>query len=215
MAANIQYLKINPDERELLLTGRTAERSAFGKFALHAVAAGFFDANTAVLAEREFHYVIRPLRDHGLLAAQESGLAWERELEEMKQHRWARPSTLMTVLAAPATTLLNSRILYTQTLLNQAIIGCALERYRLAHGSYPASLDPVKLAGGRPLPLDILAGKPMHYRQTPDGKYALWSVGFDGKDDGGHRVLDSKHPESTKFADLKYVGDWVWDFPAN
>ena len=40
------------------------------------------------------------------------------------------------------------------------------------------------------------------------------SVGFDGKDDGGKRGLDENKPENTKFNDEKYLGDWVWDFPA-
>ena len=81
-------------------------------------------------------------------------------------------------------------------------------------GDYPDSLDAVQLADGKPLPPDIMNGKPMNYRKTTDGRYALWSVGFDGRDDGGKRMLDEKHPENTKFHDDKYAGDWVWDFPA-
>ena len=55
------------------------------------------------------------------------------------------------------------------------------------------------------------------YIQDKDGdeNFNLWCVGLDGKDDGGKRVLSEKHPENTKFADAKYIGDWVWDFPAN
>ena len=57
-------------------------------------------------------------------------------------------------------------------------------------------------------------GKPMRYRKSTDGRYALWSIGFDGKDDGGKRALDAKKPGVTRFYDAAYVGDWVWDFPA-
>ena len=59
----------------------------------------------------------------------------------------------------------------------------------------------------------LFSGKPPGYRKTPDGRYALWSVGFDGEDDGGKRVLDEKRPEKTRFYDPSYAGDWVWDFP--
>ncbi len=102
-----------------------------------------------------------------------------------------------------------------QTLVDQATIGCALERWCLEKGSYPDSLDVVQRSDGHPLPLDPMNGQPMGYRKTADGRYALWSVGIDGKDDGGQRVLDEKKPENTKFQTDKYVGDLVWDFPAN
>ena len=86
---------------------------------------------------------------------------------------------------------------------------------RMENGSYPHSLDAVKLANGKPMPLDIMNGKPMGYRGTTDGKYLLWSVGFDGEDDGGKRTLDQKQPDNTRFSDAKYSGDWVWDFPSS
>ena len=124
------------------------------------------------------------------------------------------PAYIMTTMIAPAFKSVLTRAIDTQALVNQATIACALERYRLDKGNYPDSLDAVKLADGKPLPLDVMNDKPMHYRKTTNSKYALWSVGFDGKDDGGKRTLDEKHPENTRFSDEKYLGDWVWDFPA-
>ena len=55
-------------------------------------------------------------------------------------------------------------------------------------------------------------GKPMEYRETTDGKYQLWSVGFDGQDDGAKRAVDGNNPEKPRFSDANYSGDWVWDF---
>ena len=105
------------------------------------------------------------------------------------------------------------RGIYAQTLVNQAIIACALERHRIQNGSYPDSLDLVKLTDGKSLPMDILTGKPMGYHRTANGKYVLWCVSLNGKDHGGTRVLDKEHPENTKFRKDTYEGDWVWDFP--
>jgi hypothetical protein len=122
-------------------------------------------------------------------------------------------SLIVTIVFAPATASQISRVLYTQSLANQAIIACALERYRIEKGSYPESLKGVKLADGKALPLDIMTGKPVGYRKTPNGKYALWSVAGNGKDHGGKRLLDRKKPESTQFWKDSYAGDWVWDFP--
>ena len=39
----------------------------------------------------------------------------------------------------------------------------------------------------RPVPLDVINKKPMGYRTIANGKYALWSVGFDDNADNGKR----------------------------
>ena len=118
----------------------------------------------------------------------------------------------MALLTIPAVSVCQSKICYAQGQLDQAIAACALERYRLENGNYPDSLTQVKRSDGRDLPLDVYSGKPMGYRKTENGRYVLWCTGPDGKDDGGKRVLDPKTPQSTKFSDPEYQGDWVWDF---
>jgi hypothetical protein len=40
-------------------------------------------------------------------------------------------------------------------------------------------------------------------------------VGFDGVDDGGKRILDTKNPDLTKFNKRSYKGDWVWSYQPN
>jgi hypothetical protein len=61
-----------------------------------------------------------------------------------------------------------------------ARLGLALERHRLAHGSYPDRLDalvPGLLPG---LPLDPFSGAPPEYRSSADG-YVLRSAAEDAK----------------------------------
>ncbi|MEQ1853431.1 MAG: hypothetical protein ABMA01_17780 [Chthoniobacteraceae bacterium] len=178
-----------------------------------AIPSGFFDASAAASADLEFKYLLKPLRDHGWKEARQGTRDFETELTGMKQRIWTNPSCILASVIAPAMSSIINQVIYTQTLINEAIIACALERHRIANGSYPDSLDAVRLADGKPLPPDPMDGKPMRYRKTTDGRYALWSVGFDGKDDGGKRVIDEKKGESTRLSDEKYVGDWVWDFP--
>lgn len=188
-------------------------KSALGSFTMSVIPLGIFDASGAVFAGRKFTLLIKPLRDYGWLAARRASQDWEKEVGEMKTHVWRHPSYIMTgVMGPPIKSILNNAI-YAQALVNQAAIACALERHRIKNGVYPDSLDST-LVDGKPLPLDVINGEAMKYRKTANGRYALWSVGFDGKDDGGRRVLDKKNPESTKFHAEKYVGDWVWDFPA-
>jgi hypothetical protein len=174
---------------------------------------GLFDANGAVLVDQELHSLLNPLRDQSWPDAIRSGAALETEMTQIHKDLWLHPDCFLAAMITPAVKSVVTKAGYTQTLVHQATIACALERFRIANGTYPDSLDAVKLADGKPLPLDGMDGKPMRYRKTADGKYALWSVGFDGKDDGGKRALDPKNPENTKFQDAGYVGDWVWDFP--
>ncbi len=95
---------------------------------------------------------------------------------------------------------------YDQTLVNEALIGCALERYRLAHGEYPKTLDALTPRYMETIPHDIIGGKPMRYRRTADGKFLLYSIGWNERDDGGQ---ESRHDKNGM---IEYTnGDWVLD----
>ncbi len=216
VANAVQYLKDAPAEAVGLfemMGGDGTARGGPNRRMVKAIPSGFFDSSGAVLADREFRCIIKPLRDGGLLQDYRAANALENEIVEMKRHVWTHPSWIITELITPVISSVIGKVIYTQALVDQSRIACALERYRIANGNYPDSLDTIILANGKPLPLDLMNGKPMGYRKTAEGRYALWSAGVDGKDDGGKRALDEKHPETTKFQDPKYVGDWVWDFP--
>ena len=73
----------------------------------------------------------------------------------------------------------------TQTQVDQTLIACALERYRIAHGSYPASLDALMPEYLAELPNSPISGKPMNYSLNPDGTFLLWSPGWELKSLGG------------------------------
>jgi len=181
--------------------------------AVRCIPSGFFDANSAYLANFEFVYLVEPLRDHGWQAGLDASHQAETALKELKGKAWTQPSSIMADLVAPTVHGVIHRAIYAQTLVNQAAIACALERSRIANGSYPDSLDHLTLADGKPLPVEVLSGKPMSYRKTPNGRYALWSASFDGIDHGGQRALDKSNPDGTRFWLESYKGDWVWDFP--
>ena len=92
---------------------------------------------------------------------------------------------------------------YAQVHVDEARIVCRLERYRLAHGVYPDSLDALVPAYGSNLPRDIMDGQPYHYKLESDGTYLLYSVGWNQVDDGG------QSNDSTGFRS-KDAPDWVW-----
>ena len=91
-----------------------------------------------------------------------------------------------------------------------ARIACALERYRLAHGTFPETLDALTPQFMKKIPHDIMNGKPLNYRLTTEGQFILYSVGRNETDDGGSVVLGT---EKTLNVDTKQ-GDWVWRYPA-
>ncbi len=92
---------------------------------------------------------------------------------------------------------------YNQTMANETQIVCALERYHLAHGEYPETLDALAPQFIEKIPHDIIGGEPLHYRRMDVGKFLLYSVGWNETDDSGSpgTLSDVKH------------GDWVWQYP--
>ncbi len=87
----------------------------------------------------------------------------------------------------------------------------ALERFRLAKGRYPTVLVDLTPGWLKAVPLDPMDGKPLRYRLKPDGAFLLYSVGRDGKDDGG----DPASPGKSDKPSWLRAKDIVWPQPAS
>ena len=127
-------------------------------------------------------------------------------IEETRWVRILRHRSISTVLG-PLLKYDLHRAAGAQTVFNLAAIACALERYRLAKGSFPGALETLVPQFISPLPNDVLTGEPYKYRLTDDGRFVLYSVGWNEKDDGGvpGESLFS-HPDDPQ-------GDCVWKYP--
>jgi len=68
--------------------------------------------------------------------------------------------------------------------LRSAQVAVVVERFCLANGRPPASLDELGRFAGRDLPADPFTGKALVYTVKPEG-FAVYSVGEDLADDGG------------------------------
>lgn len=119
-----------------------------------------------------------------------------------------RPYRWLVDLSFPALLGQNLKAALAQTGLDQARTACALERYRLARGTYPESLEALVPAFLDCVPTDIPAGGSLHYRREGQG-YVIWSVGVDGKDEGGRTVDHGANPTGID----PDRGDWVWRSP--
>ncbi len=128
-----------------------------------------------------------------------------RMAENMPELQTPGPYNILARMLIPAVTKTASKFAHGQTALDLAVIACALERYRLANGEYPSPLDLIVPRFIEKIPTDIINGEMLKYRREADGSFALWSVGWDEKDNGGEPGLT----KSGKAQDPN-TGDWVW-----
>ncbi|HEU6448932.1 MAG TPA: hypothetical protein VFV23_10895 [Verrucomicrobiae bacterium] len=114
------------------------------------------------------------------------------------------PFALLSGISIPNYSKALQSAAYIQNYINETEIACALERYKLANGDYPKTLDALVPQFMDKVPHDIIGGQPLKYRRTDDGKFLLYSVGWNETDDGG---LDLQHGNGS----INYTnGDWVW-----
>jgi len=112
---------------------------------------------------------------------------------------------LLAVIMLPTLHKIPMRAAAAQTAVDEAALACALERGRLANGQFPENLGALVPKFISQLPSDVISGEPCKYRRTADGQFVLYSVGWNGTDDGGvagQTLFDDKE------------GDWVWRYPA-
>ena len=133
--------------------------------------------------------------------------------KEMQQHQ--TPENILEIMFMPSLGRAAEKYAYAQSSTDLARTAIALERFRLAHGSFPDSLDALSPQFIEKIPHDIINGQPLHYRRTDDGQFILYSVGWNETDDGG--VVASKkgsngRDESNARVDIE-KGDWVWRYP--
>jgi hypothetical protein len=119
-----------------------------------------------------------------------------REFQEAFSH-WS-PNNVLAAVTLPNFIRATQTTAQNQTWVNQALVVCGLERYRLAHGGYPESLDALVPQFVEALPSDVIGGQPLKYRRTEGGKFLLYSIGWNEWDEGGESSTDREK------------GDWVW-----
>jgi hypothetical protein len=103
------------------------------------------------------------------------------------------------------------RAMRAETTKQMTITVIALKRYQLKHGNYPTNLNSLVPEFVSAVPLDPVDGQPLRYRRNADGTFLLYSVGENGKDDGG----DPKpSPDNPQLSYWQFGQDWVWPQPA-
>ena len=106
-------------------------------------------------------------------------------LQKEQDSPFVRYQHLFTTLAMPNASRATEAVLRNETQRRMTITAVALKRFHLRTKRYPttlAKLMPQFIATGL---MDPWSGKPFHYRPNADGTFTLYSVGEDGRDDGG------------------------------
>lgn len=174
----------------------------------------FLTLNKVRLLDSEREHMIIPFKKSGFPQV----LDHEKQLDDYFKADGMGPWMFDRRLARiimPVYYLVCRKAAVTETLRGQAVIACALERYRLKYGRYPSDLEALVPAFLTQVPLDPMDDRPLRYRLEPEGHFQLWGVGLDRVDDGGQIKIprDVSLTPSVLQRD-GYLGDWPWHFPA-
>jgi hypothetical protein len=117
-------------------------------------------------------------------------------------NKYAR--NMIAACAVPNFTRATQATVRNQTKISEALVACALERHSAEHGEYPETLAALTPQFIGQIPHDLIGGAPLKYRRTADGKFLLYSIGWNERDDGGVVARNKDGSEN------RTDGDWVW-----
>jgi len=135
--------------------------------------------------------------DRGLVLPRQADRVGQEVQNELSR---VSPFNLLAAVAIPNFPRATQTLARNQTIVNEALVACALERYRLALGQYPETLAALTPKFLEELPHDAISGGPLKYHRTEPGSFVLYSVGWNERDEGGI-------PGKTNLD-----GDWVWRY---
>jgi len=172
--------------------------------AFHLVPNSVFYGNELVVARAHQEWLL-PVADVGrhTVSPELTRLAVT-NIDGLRAH-WS-PNKILASMLLPALERTTQKFAYAQCWVDMARVACALQRYRLAQDEYPETLDVLSPKFIETVPHDVIGGQPLKYHRTADGKFSLYSVGWNGTEDGG--VVVFRTP--TKLTIDYDKGDWVW-----
>jgi tetratricopeptide (TPR) repeat protein len=203
---NINYLRRHPEQLPNLSGEGDSSPPAPARILCHLIPSGWFYQNELRCAHVMLEQclpvadterrVVSPVAIHQVDTAVDADIVYR------------NPYNFLERMLLPSLGVAVRRFAYGQESVDLARVAIALERYRLAHGEYPKSLDALAPQFIVKLPHDIINGQPLYYRRTSDGQFVLYSVGWNETDDDGEVDLNENGVVN------RDKGDWVWQYPA-
>jgi hypothetical protein len=173
---------------------------------LRLMPSGMFYQNMLTISEFFEDFTLPAVDERGHRVSPDLSAKGKRALEEMRRG----PYTIIAKLLLPALENAARKSARMQTYVDATGVACALERYRLAGGKLPASLDGLVPRFIAAIPGDVIDGRPLRYRLDHDGGYVLYSIGWNQTDDGGVLAWSKDKKDSV---DIEH-GDWIWRMAA-
>jgi len=144
---------------------------------------------------------------HELITTNSDEMVWFGNPKEMNMH-------FMLSSSVRSLSRVFDKVMKIEVAKQLTVAAIALKRYQLKHGNYPTDLKSLIPDFISTVPVDPVDSQPLRYRQNADGTFLLYSIGENGKDDGGDPSLD-KSVESPSFQwQNSHALDWVWPQPA-
>jgi hypothetical protein len=161
------YLRRHPEQLSSLGAGSNSDAPNPGPFALHLIPSGWFYQNQlrCVRPTMELYLPLADVNQRTIspAATRRADAAVQAGTKHITPYNVVVDKMLLLVLGnAPR------KFAGGQSSVDLARVAIALERYRLAHGEYPKSLDALVPQFITKLPHDIINGQPLHYRRTSD-----------------------------------------------
>jgi hypothetical protein len=191
------------DRKEMLETGEGGLQAG----ALRYMPSGWFyqnELNIARMFQESLQAFDPARRTVDLTLANQTTGAFDMRL------RGKHPYTLFASMLFPAINKTVAKTARSQATLSLAVTACALERYRMDSGKYPEAIENLVPRFIDKLPLDPVNGEALHYRRQSDGRFLLYAVGLNRREDDGSVPRDKKGRVQQDQAE----GDWVWQYPA-
>jgi len=217
----VRYLRQHPERYLSLMSDGTgnknkpvAEVIVTGAIVFHLAPSGWFYQNQLRCARPmvELYLPVADVHQQTFIPA----LVQRADAAVGKERKNLTPFNILESLMLPALGNAAKKFACGQESADLARVAIALERYRLAHGEYPESLDTLAPQFIAKLPHDIINGQPLHYHRDPpspgsgaaSGQFVLYSVGWNETDDGGEVAFKKEGA-----VDIN-TGDWVWRYPS-
>lgn len=169
----------------------------------------FVASNKASLVEMNLDVIIQPLKTGGLPVALRQ-LALKKKSVPAGNWRFLQLDSLFANMALPSIMTIMDGAVPIEASVRQSVIACALERYYLQHHRYPAKLAELQPDYLTAIPVDPVNGQPMGYGLTAEGRYKLWSVGMDEKDDQKWVAADVQGRGATGLSEDS--DDCIWQY---
>jgi hypothetical protein len=195
---NLEYYRLRPGEIAQLLGVSTSPKL----FLL--MPGGWLRQNEVAIGRCYDQYVLPAIDPERRRVSPSLVDQSDESVARLKPYRY----TVFAKMLMPAVSKCSARTAQTQTMIDAARIACALERFRLAQGALPESLESLVPQYLKSIPTDVIDGRPLRFLRESGGGYKLYSIGWNQMDDGGAvgfrkqgKALDPQ------------AGDWAWQMP--